>query len=217
MHLFVDSADPAAFIAALARGFVYGVTTNPTLLRRATMSAGAVPKLVEQALEHGAQEIQLQVYAEDQAGMVREGILLHQLAPERIVIKIPATPEGFVAAAELTRQKIRVTLTAVYTVQQALLAQSVGASYIAVYLGRMHDAGIDSLAIVGQMQALFHAQHANVQILAASIRSPAEVEALGVLGVGAATLPPPLLEQLPLSPHTELAAATFSEDAAAIQ
>jgi len=43
---------------------------------------------------------------------------------------------------------VRVTLTAVYTVRQAMLAGSVGAQYIAVYLGRMRDAGLDALEVV---------------------------------------------------------------------
>lgn len=81
------------------------------------------------------------------------------------------------------------TLTAVYTLRQALLAHSVGACYIAIYLGRMRDAGLDALGLAGQMQALLQAQSASVTILAASIRDPDELTALGLTSVGAATLP----------------------------
>lgn len=217
MQIFVDSAEQAAIDAALGSGYVYGVTTNPTLLRRAGVRAAQVPELVRYAIDRGAREMHVQTYADDVAGMLDEAEALHEIAPEHVVIKLPATPGGYSAAAQLTRRERRVTLTAVYTLRQALLAQSVGARYIAVYLGRMRDAGLDALAVVGQMQALLTAQAASVQILAASIRDPSEVEAIGALGVGAATIAPPVLAHLLDSPATERAAATFAADAAAIR
>lgn len=52
----------------------------------------------------------------------------------------------YAATAQLAAQGIRVTMTAVYTVAQTILAQSVAARYyVAVYLGRMRDDGLDAL------------------------------------------------------------------------
>ena len=202
MRIYIDSADRQAITEALATGYVYGVTTNPTLLRRAGVRASEVPDLARLAFEHGAREIHLQTYAEDAAGIVSEGVELARLGPERVAVKIPATPAGYAAAAELAGQGLRVTLTAVYTVRQALLANSVSAHYIAVYLGRMQQA-ID-------------VYHSKLEILAASVRDPEEVEALAALGVATVTLPPAVLRQLPDSDQTKAAAQTFSEDARAI-
>ena len=103
------------------------------------------------------------------------------------------------------------TLTAVYTVAQAVLAQSVDARYIAVYLGRMRDDGLDALSLVGQMQHTLNAQQAQVEILAASIRTPAEVEQVAEMGIRAVTLPLTVLEQLPESPRTMAAVAAFDQ------
>lgn len=217
MRVFVDSADADAVSAALRYGYVYGVTTNPTLLRRANIRADRLPDLVRQFVAGGAQEVHLQVYSADQEQMIQEARMLREIAPRQIVIKIPATPAGYAAATHLTQHGVRVTLTAVYTVRQALLAQSVGASYVAVYVGRMRDAGLDALATVAQMQAMLGAQQSSTHILAASIRDPLEIEALGSLGVGAATIAPPVLAQLLDSPLTDQAAATFGDDARAIR
>lgn len=216
MQILVDSAALDAIGAALATGFVAGVTTNPTLLRRAGVRAAAVPELARQAIAAGAGELHLQVYAADAAGMLREGRELANLAPGRVFVKLPATPAGYEAAARLAREHVPVTLTAVYTLRQALLSQSVGARYIAVYVGRMGDAGLDALGLVGQMQATLRAQGAAVTILAASIRDPEEVAALGALGVGAATLAPPVLAGLLASEHTARAAEAFAADARAL-
>lgn len=217
MRFLVDSADRAAVFAALEYGFVRGVTTNPTLLRRANMRAGDVPHFVQSIIENGAQEVHLQTYAADAPTMLSEAKQLVSLAPDHVVVKLPATAAGYTIAAQLTRANIRVTLTAVYTLRQVLAAHSVGASYVAVYLGRMQDDGVDALQVVSSMQALLTAQRSSVQILAASIRNVALVEALGSLGVGAATIAPPVLAQMLESPSTAKAAATFGEDAHAIQ
>ncbi len=217
MRIYIDSADIREIREALASGFVYGVTTNPTLLRRANVRAEGVPGLAREAIASGARELHLQTYAGGLEGMVREGTSLAQLDPERVVVKIPATAVGYAAAAQLTAQHLRVTLTAVYTVRQAVLAQSVGAHYIAVYLGRMRDAGLDALGLVGQMQRTLDIQRAGAQILAASVRAPEEIEALAELGLATVTLPLQVLRQLAESPQTATAAATFLEDATAIQ
>jgi transaldolase len=217
VRIYVDSADETAIHEALASGWVYGVTTNPTLLRRAGVRAGEVPGLAERALAAGAQEIHLQTYADTADEMMVEGDTLARIAPARVVIKIPATAAGYQAARWLADSGRRVTLTAVYTVRQVVLAQAVGAAYVAVYLGRVRDAGGDPLALVGAMQAAIRGMAVPLAILAASVRDPAEIEALAALGVATVTLPPAVLAGLLDSPATAAAAATFSDDARAIR
>lgn len=217
MNIFIDSADIQTIDQALKSGYVYGVTTNPTLLQRASVRAQQVPSLAKQIIELGANELHLQVYSEDTSQMFQDAARLVEIDPKRVLVKIPATPAGFAATAQLASQGVRVTLTAVYTVAQAILAQSVGARYIAVYLGRMRDDGLDALALVGQMQRTLNAQRASVEILAASVRSPAEIEAVAELQVAAVTLPLAVLQQLPESPGTMAAVAAFTKASKSLQ
>jgi transaldolase len=217
VHIFIDSADIQTIEQALKSGYVYGVTTNPTLLQRANVRVSQVIPLAKQIIELGARELHLQVYSEEPSQILPEATRLVEIDPERVVVKIPATSAGYAATAQLAAQGVRVTLTAVYAVTQAILAQSVGARYIAVYLGRMRDEGLDALALIGQMQRTLDAQRASVEILAASVRSPAEVEAVAELQVAAVTLPLAVLQQLPESPKTIAAAAAFSEAVRALR
>ncbi|MDQ2809227.1 MAG: transaldolase [Chloroflexota bacterium] len=219
MRIYVDSAERDAIRAALAMGWVWGVTTNPTLLRRAGVRTGDVPGLVRDALAAGARELHLQTYSDDAAGMVAEGRELAALDPvrRRVVVKIPATAAGYVAARQLVARGLRVTLTAVYTVRQAILADAVGAAYVAVYLGRVRDAGDDPLALVGAMQQALAAAGSGMAILAASVRDGTEIEALAPLGIATVTLPPAVLHTLLDSPATAAAATTFLDDARAIR
>jgi transaldolase len=217
VNIFIDSADIQTIEQALKSGYVYGVTTNPTLLQRASVRSQQVPSLAKQIIELGAIELHLQVYSEDTSQMCRDAARLVEIDPKRVIVKIPATAAGFAATAQLASEGVRVTLTAVYTVSQAILAQSVGARYIAVYLGRMRDDGLDALALVGQMQRTLNAQRASVEILAASVRSPTEVEAVAELQVAAVTLPLAVLQQLPESSGTVAAVAAFSDASKSLQ
>ncbi|HET7726553.1 MAG TPA: transaldolase family protein [Candidatus Limnocylindrales bacterium] len=216
MRILVDSADLAAIRDALETGFVAGATTNPSLLRRAGVSAVAVPDLARAILDAGAGELHLQATAADVAGLVDEGRRLAALDPARVRIKLVATPDGYRAAARLAVEGIPVTLTGVYTVRQALVADSVGARSIAVYLGRLRDMGEDPMALVGSMQALFDTQASAAEILAASIREPDELVELALIGVASATIAPPVLHRMLDSDATAAAAATFADDAEAI-
>jgi transaldolase len=98
VHIFIDSADIQTIEQALKTGYVYGVTTNPTLLQRANVRMQHVPSLAKQIIELGAHELHLQVYAEDSRQMLEDVARLVELDPRRVVIKIPATPAGFSAA-----------------------------------------------------------------------------------------------------------------------
>ncbi len=210
MRIYLDSANLQDIAEAIQLGYVYGVTTNPTILQCAGVRASQVPELARRILDLGARELHLQVYAEDTATMIAQAQELVMLDPQRVIVKIPATPAGYAAVTQLTDQGIRVTLTAVYTIAQAVLAQSVGASYAAVYLGRLRERGLDALGLVGRMQALLRTQQAQVQILAASIRAPQEIEALAELGVATATMPLAIVRQLTESEGTTTAVAAFT-------
>lgn len=216
MRILVDTAELEAVREALATGFVAGVTTNPTLLRRARVSASGVGDLARAILAAGAGELHLQATAGDADGLVAQARELIALDPERVHIKLVATPHGYRAAATLAGEGVQVTLTGVYTARQVLVAHSVGARSVAVYLGRLRDSGQDPLAVVGRMQAVLNAQRSGVEILAASIREAGELVDLALLGVASATVAPSVLSRMLESDATAAAAAAFADDAEAI-
>lgn len=216
MRILVDSADLGAIGDALETGLVAGVTTNPTLLRRAGVSRSGVLGLARAAFAAGAGEVHLQAYAEDTTGMIRDGLEFVELDASRIHVKLVASRAGYRAASALSAKGVKVTMTAVYTLNQALVAQSVGARSIAIYLGRLRDAGTDPMELAGRMQALLDAQGADVDILAASIRDPGELAELAIRGVASATVVPAILERLLDSDATTRDALVFNTDARSV-
>ena len=218
-HLYIDSADIAQIEACLPHPVIHGVTTNPTLLRRAGVSRADVPGLLARCIERGARQVQAQVHSVEADGMLEDALeLLRHFDEGQLVVKIPATRQGLRAGAHLIAQGVPVTWTAVYALEQAHFAAQLGAAYAAPYLGRLNDSGVDGLARIAQMQALVAqapAARTRTRLLVASVRSRDAYLALLQLGVGAITIPPQLFAELMDHPATLEAERGFLADAAA--
>lgn len=213
-HLYLDSADLGALRTCLPHPVVHGVTTNPTLLKRAGVTWDALPGLLTALLRLGAQQVQAQVRSPEVDGMLADAdTLLRQFDPGQLVVKIPATRAGLAAGAALTMRGVPVTYTAVYALEQAHFAAQLGAAYAAPYLGRLNDAGVDGLALIGRMQALVAASGAPMRLLVASIRSRQAYLDLLALGVGSITIPPALFAELMDHEATIAAERGFLADA----
>ncbi len=196
-HLYIDSADLSEIQALLPNPLVYGVTTNPTLMRRAGLKRNAFARFVEDVLALEARAVQVQVWSADAEGMLRDARASLDLGPKGTIIpKIPATRAGFTAGCRLAAEGIRITYTAVFAPEQALFAANTGAAYAAPYLGRMDDQGSDALAVLARMQALVSRYGSDTRLLVASIRTREAFLSLLDLGVGAITIPPRLAPEL---------------------
>ena len=189
-RFYVDSARVDEVSEVLRDGLVHGVTTNPTILERAHRSVADAPELYARWVSEGAHEVFFQAWGESRGQLLHaaEGILA--LGP-KAVVKVPATRDGFVAAAELSRSGATVLLTAVYSPAQALMAATLGVRYIAPYLGRMQDSGLDGIAEIAEMTALVAGS--GTDVLAASLRTPDAIVALAVLGVPYFTAAPAVI------------------------
>jgi len=217
-HLYLDSADLGELRACLPHPVVHGVTTNPTLLRRAGVSRAALPGLLQAILDLGARQVQAQVSSADADGMEADAeALLRCTAPGRLVVKIPATRDGFRAGARLSADGVPVTYTAVYAPEQAHFAAQLGAAYAAPYLGRLQDAGVDGLALVARMQRLVERAGDGTRLLVASVRTREAYLSLLDLGVGAITIPPRLFGALVDHEATLKAERGFLDDARALR
>lgn len=141
------------------------------------------------------------------------GMALTQNNRDRIVVKVPVTATGVEAAAMLVKANCRVCLTASYSHKQALIAASVGAEYIAPYLGRMNDAGKDGPEECMKMQSIIEGMQAETRVLVASIRDSQTMVDLAAEGMETFTISPEVARELFVEPMTKEAAAAFEEAA----
>lgn len=205
-RLYVDSADVDRVSRLLAAGVVHGVTTNPTILERGGRTAAEIPDLYARWESEGAREIFFQTWGGDTASFLRNAEGIRALG-DRVAVKVPATAAGFAAASTLVRDGATVLVTAVYSVAQALACASIGAQYIAPYLGRMRDAGIDGDAVITRMQEVCAGSDSNV--LAASLRSADDITGLRLAGVPYFTAAPDVIEQVLFHEVSDSSAAEF--------
>ena len=205
-QLYLDSADISALQECLPHPIIHGVTTNPTLLKRAGLNQSQedLQDFVSDVLALGANQIQVQVtesYASDMVTnawniitMFDKSDVFDNVTKSSMIIKIPATRQGFIAGKELIDSGLLVTFTAVYTPEQAHFAAMLGAAYAAPYLGRLEDSEIDGISRITTMQRLI--EGSNTRLLVASVRSRASYLALLDIGVKSITIPPALFTKL---------------------
>lgn len=214
LQLYIDTPDTAIWQQYLPTGLFYGVTTNPKLLYQTGIpcTVQSLADLARTAFDLDAQEIHLQVWGEDTESMLNIGRAIAEI-DYRVSVKVPITREGILCARQLIEEGNRVTLTAVHTTSQILIAIALGAAYAAPYLGRMNDAGQNGLDELRTMQQIIRKTGSHTRILAASIRQLSDLTALAEYGLDTFTLLPNLVDELLENPLTNKAAAEFNEKA----
>ncbi len=216
LRFLLDTADRTAWAQWLPLGCFYGVTTNPTLLKAADVpcSVTTLARLAREAFELGAGEVHIQTWGRTHTLYVEHGLALAAIDP-KIVVKVPMTIEGAAAAATLRREGVRLTMTAIYSAAQALVATALGADYAAPYLGRMNDAGHDGFGEIAAMARTARAQGSSMRILVASLRDPADIVRLAADGLDAFTFNPKLIPGFFADPDAARAVEAFETAAEA--
>jgi len=214
-RLFLDTADQEAWASLWPLGLFRGITTNPTLLRRAgrTCNREGLLTLVRAAEALDCHELHLQAWGGTEAELFACGQELLAMAPAIVVVKLPMTDPGLRVARRLLRAGERVTLTACYSIPQALASAALGATYVAPYLGRISDDGRDGCGEVIMMGRCLRALASSTRLLVASLRSLEDLTRLAAEGVDTFTLSPQLARQLWCHSASEAAAARFEQDA----
>jgi len=191
MQIWLDTADLPLIEKARKMGVLFGVTTNPSIVARSPLP---LEDLLEKILAIQAGPVTVQVTAGEPEQMIRQAEALDQFS-HRIIPKLPATEQGFEAIHALSG-KIPTMATAVFDVNQVLLAAKAGASYIAPYYSRICEADIDGIEAIRAMLGLLRRYNFTSQLLAASLRTPEQVKELAHMGAHAVTLKEEVFQSL---------------------
>jgi transaldolase len=211
MSFLLDSA--LVYEARVARdlGWVRGITTNPILLAQSELP----PEETLRALAATTQgEVFYQIMANDLESMLAEAWIASQLLGSKLVLKVPATPVGFQAAARLTG-RIPYGVTAVFSPAQAMVAAAAGARYVIPYVNRATRLLGDGLALVCEIAAALGGS--TTEILAASIKTVDEAVAAHRAGATHLTLPLAVLEAMSEHELSGMSVAEFASSGVGIQ
>ena len=202
LKLYLDSAELPVMREWLERPEIQGVTTNPTLARKAGVT-DYLGFCTEAARLAGARPISFEVFADDFDEMKRQARLLAALAPN-VYVKVPVTdtegrPTTEVVSA-LSHSGVKVNVTAVFTMTQAselVRALAGGApSIVSMFAGRIADAGVDPVPLVSGVVHLARETSPTIEVLWASPREILNVRHAEQANCHIITVTPELLKKL---------------------
>jgi len=209
MKLFLDTAIVSDIEERVDTGLIHGITTNPTLIKK----SGRDPWTVySDIVELGVEDLSIEVYGDDSKELVRNAMTAHGNYGNVATIKLPCTIEGLKACKYLSNLGIRVNMTLVFSVSQAILCGLSGAFYVSPFIGRMDDNSLDGMKLINDISNVFKKQFINTLILAASVRDAQSVGVAFGLGADICTIPPKVFDDMAKHVLTDKGLEQFNKD-----
>lgn len=190
-----------------------GVTTNPTILLHSGYKLSVAVEGIQELVGDGM--IHLQVVSQNADDMVREAKKYRSYFDlgDQVYIKVPVTPEGYKAIRSLKDADIKVTATAIFTQQQALVAMKSGADFVAPYISRLDNISSHGIDVVADIVQNIQEYGLDGRILAASFKTVDQIYRTSMAGAHAAAISAELLNQLVAHPMTDITVKQFEIDA----
>ena len=209
MRIFLDTADHRVAQKLWSWGSFSGVTTNPILLARAGVTVeGAIAALARVT----SGDLFAQAVGGTAAALADDGARLCDLAPGRMIVKIPTTSYGLEAMRLLAGRNVLTAATAIFRASQAVLAARAGATWVIPFWHRIAEAGGDPAREVAEAAAFLERMQSSglrSRVLCASLRSADEAVAALRAGATAVTVGPEVAEALLADPGTKAAVDEF--------
>jgi transaldolase len=175
VQLYADGADKAGILDLYAKPYIKGLTTNPTLMKKAGIADyEAFAKDILQTVT--AKPISLEVFSDDFSEMKRQALKIAGWG-KNVYVKIPITNSrretSIPLIRELAASGVQLNITAILTLEQvrdvAAALNPAVPSVVSIFAGRIADTGVDPMAIMRESRGLLTGQP-RAQLLWASVR-----------------------------------------------
>jgi len=203
VKIFADGADLAGMLEMARQPFIRGLTTNPTLMRKAGITDYRA--FAAQVLsEIRDKPISFEVFSDDFQDMERQALEIAGWGPN-VYVKIPVSNTQRAPAYPLVRRLasrgVKLNVTALMTLGQvrevvAALAPAV-ASYVSVFAGRIADTGRDPVPLMAAAVELLRAAPA-AELIWASPRELLNIFQADAVGCHVITVTNDVLKKLEL-------------------
>jgi transaldolase len=154
VQIFADGADKAGMLEMYAKPYIKGLTTNPTLMKKAGITDYRA--FCKDILTHiNDKPLSFEVFSDDFAEMERQAMEIASWG-DNVYVKIPVTNTKretcYGLVKTLGARGVKMNVTAIMTLTQvrdvvAALNPAVP-SYVSVFAGRIADTGCDPLAMM---------------------------------------------------------------------
>ena len=201
VKIFADGADKEKMIEAANNPLVAGLTTNPTLMKKAGITdyktfAQEVLSVIKD------KPISFEVFADDFPTMERQAKEIASWG-DNVYIKIPITNTKGESCVDLVKTLsdagIKTNVTAIFTLEQVeellpSLKNSPGA-YVSVFAGRIADAGMDPVPVMKRVVEMLQ-PYSHLELIWASPREVLNVVQAEQVGCHIITITPDLVKKL---------------------
>jgi transaldolase len=203
VQIFADGADKASMLALNAKPYIRGLTTNPTLMRKAGVADyRSFAREVLAQIKH--KPVCFEVLADDFAVMERQALEIASWG-DNVFVKIPVTNTRSESSSALVRRladsKVKVNVTALTTLSQvrevAAALNPATPSYVSVFAGRIADTGADPVPVIAQAVEILR-KNQNAQLIWASSRELLNNFKADSIGCPVITLTSSILDKLAL-------------------
>ena len=198
--IFADDADKAGMVELYRNPLIKGLTTNPTLMKKAGISdyEGFAKDLLLTVTE---KPVSFEVFADEFDEMHRQALRIRDWG-SNVYVKIPVlNPRGESAVkliGDLARDGVKLNVTAILTEKQ--VEEVVGAlqrdvpAVVSVFAGRISDTGCDPMPIMrNALKMMEHLPHA--ELLWASVREVFNIYQADEVGSHIVTVPHDILRK----------------------
>lgn len=209
MQFYLDTADIEEIRQGNRRGWVDGITTNPTLIAKTGRRHHDVIKDICKEVKGLVSAEVISLTADE---MLKEGYELAKIA-DNVVVKIPMCEEGLVAVRKLASEGIKTNVTLVFSPLQALLVAKAGATLVSPFVGRLDDIAYNGMELIGQIVQIFQNYEFETKVLVASVRHPVHILDAALMSADIITAPLKVMQQLAQHPLTDKGIAQFLKDA----
>ena len=211
MLYILDTADVEAIKYCNEFYPLAGVTTNPSIISKEKSAFWPLVKEIRSIIGE-EKMLHVQVTQKTAEKIVEEALLLREELKGNFYAKIPISEEGLKATKMLKKLGMGVTVTAIFTPAQALLAAMAGADFVAPYVNRLDNILGDGTEVVTEIVQQFKLYGIKCNVLAASFKNAEQVHRCASGGCHSVTVSADILKTIISHPMTEVAIAGFETD-----
>jgi transaldolase len=203
VKIFADGADRVSMLELYRKPHIKGLTTNPTLMRKAGVrNYRAFAR--EMLAEIRDKPVSFEVLSDEFGAMERQALEIAGWA-DNVYVKIPVTntrrESSRALVKRLSDRYVKLNVTAITTLSQ--VREVVAAlnpatpSYVSVFAGRIADTGMDPVPVMAQALELLKV-NPRAELMWASCRELLNVLQADSVGCHVITVTRDILEKLPL-------------------
>ena len=198
VKIFADGADKAGMLKLNADPLIQGLTTNPTLMRKAGLTDfEAFARDILQTIT--VKPLSLEVFSDEFPEMKRQALKINGWG-KNVYVKIPITntrnESSLPLIRELANEGVKLNVTAILTLEQvrgvAAALNPQAPAVVSIFAGRIADTGVDPVGIMAESKAILKGLP-QAELLWASVREVLNIFQANDCGSHIVTVPHDIL------------------------